>query len=225
MIQRIKLKPIKQNTELRVFAKSTANTDQVLLRCHVTSTDKSVRSVHLIGDGASRARWITVTGPLPSGDGSVIIRLTAEISLSRNTNTYGCTVQTGGDNITVFWDGSTLDGRHLVYELHKWDILIIITGFCSVVSVIILISCGIIFLLKCVKKKPRPPPTVDPQLIEQFTRMMETLTSPDLQSVIAANIQGLKRNREYQDQWEEWIRSRNRNYYDPNFFANQVSVV
>ena len=80
-----------------------------------------------------------------------------------------------------------------------------------------------IFLV--VKKKPRPPPTVDPQLIVQFTRMMETLTSPDLQSVIAANIQGLKRNREYQDQWEEWIRSRDQNYYDPEFFANRVSVV
>ncbi|XP_044231693.1 uncharacterized protein LOC122998769 [Thunnus albacares] len=225
MIQMIKLRPIKQNTELHVFAKPTANKDQVLLRCHVTSTDKSVSSVHLIGDGVSRARWITVTRPLPSGDGSVIIRLTAEISLRRKTNTYGCTVQTGGDNITVFWDGSTLDGRHLVYDLYKWDILIIITGFCSVVSMVILISCGMMFLLKCVKKKPRPPPTVDPQLIVQFTRMMENLTSPDLQSVMAAYKQGFKRNREYQDQWEEWIRSRDRNYYDPEYYANQVYVV
>ncbi|XP_042292910.1 uncharacterized protein LOC121914031 [Thunnus maccoyii] len=222
MIQRIKLRPIKQNTELCVFAKPTANTNQVLLRCHVTSIDKSVSSVHLIGDGVSRASWITVTGPLPSGNGSVIIRLTAGISLSRNTNTYGCTVQTGSDNISVFWDGSTLDGRHLVYDSHKWDILIVITAHCSTVSVIILISCGMIFLLKCVKEKPRPPPTVDPQL---YTRIMGSVTSPDQQSVIAANIQGLKRNREYQDRWEEWIRSRDQNYYDPEYYAIQVSVV
>ncbi|XP_042244714.1 zinc-alpha-2-glycoprotein-like [Thunnus maccoyii] len=222
MIQRIKLRPIKQNTELRVFAKSTANTDQVQLRCHVTSTDKSVSSVHLIGNGAPRASWITVTGPLPSGDGSVIIRLTAGISLSRNTNTYGCTVQTGGDSITVFWDGSTLDGRHLVYDLHKWDILIAITGFCSVVTVITLISCGMIFLLKCVKKKSRPPPTVDPQLTVQYTRIMGGVTSSDLQVVIAANIQGTERNREYQDRWEVWITSRDQNYYDPEYFANRV---
>lgn len=90
--------------ELRVFAKPIANTAQALLRCHVTTTDKSVSSVHLIGDGAS---WITVTTPMPSGDGAEIIRLTAGIPISQNTNTYGCIVQKGGHNITVFWGKSS----------------------------------------------------------------------------------------------------------------------
>ena len=91
------------SAELRVFAKPTANTNQALLRCHVTTTDKSVSSVHLVGDGASKASWITVTGPVPSEDGCVILRLTAGISLRENTNKYGCRVQTGGQNITVLW--------------------------------------------------------------------------------------------------------------------------
>lgn len=94
------------SADLCVFAKPIDNTGQALLTCHVTSTDKSASSVYLIEDGASKASWITVTGPMPSEDGSVVLRLTAEISLSPNTNTFGCRVQTGGHNITVFWGES-----------------------------------------------------------------------------------------------------------------------
>lgn len=91
------------STEVRVFAKPDVSTDRALLTCHVTTTDKSVSSVQLIGNGASQARWGSVTGPLPSEDGSVIFRLRAGISLNQNTNIYGCAVQTGGHNFTVFW--------------------------------------------------------------------------------------------------------------------------
>uniref|UniRef100_A0A3B4X7V4 MHC class I-like antigen recognition-like domain-containing protein n=1 Tax=Seriola lalandi dorsalis TaxID=1841481 RepID=A0A3B4X7V4_SERLL len=84
-----------------------AHTAQILLICHVTSTDRPVSSVHLTGDGAPSARWITVTGPVPGPeDGSVVLRLTAEISLSQHT--YRCAVQAGGHNISAVW-GETCD--------------------------------------------------------------------------------------------------------------------
>ncbi|XP_074516746.1 hereditary hemochromatosis protein homolog isoform X2 [Sebastes fasciatus] len=217
LIQNIQLRSIHQKTELRVFAKPIVNTAQALLRCHVTSTDKSLSTVHLIGDGASRTSWITVTGPMPSEDGAVILRLTAGISLRQSTNKYGCTVQTGGHNITAFWDGSTLDGRYLP---NQSEILTVILGVCCIVFTITLISCVMVFLLKCVKMKSRPTARVDPRLMEQFTRIMESVASPDLQNVIFSFTRGTERNREYQDQWEVMIRIRDLMYYDPDYFAH-----
>ncbi|TWW69507.1 hypothetical protein D4764_18G0003130 [Takifugu flavidus] len=101
MIHHIKLRETEKRTDLRVFANPVDRT-KALLKCHVTSTDKSVRSVSLTEDGATKANWITVTGPLPSGDGSVILILTAEVPLI-HTNIYGCVVQTEDRNITVMW--------------------------------------------------------------------------------------------------------------------------
>ncbi|XP_070835617.1 major histocompatibility complex class I-related gene protein-like [Chaetodon trifascialis] len=219
MMQRIKLKPTHQKTELYVFAKPIVDRAQALLRCHVTSTDKSLSSLHLIGDGASKASWISVIGPMPSEDGSVILRLTAGISLSQNTDTYGCEVQAGGHNITVFWDGKTLDGRNLLnMAVLQWNAVIL--GFFCIMLLIILISHGTILLLKFVKRKSRRPATVDLQLIEQFARIRESVTSPDLQSVIAACIQGTERNRE----WEQWLERTilaEQNFYDAEHFAHQ----
>ncbi|XP_029983504.1 hereditary hemochromatosis protein homolog isoform X2 [Sphaeramia orbicularis] len=118
MIQKITLRSVNKSTELRVFGKPTAYTDQALLRCHVTTTDKSVSSVHLVGDAAPQAIWTSVTGPVPSGDGCVILRLTARI-YTQKPNTYGCTVQTGSDNKTVYWDGKTLDGTDLANKFNS----------------------------------------------------------------------------------------------------------
>ncbi|XP_049917149.1 major histocompatibility complex class I-related gene protein-like [Epinephelus moara] len=225
MIQTIQLRSIPQKTELRIFAKSIENKDEVLLRCHVTSTDRSLSSLHLIGNGASRASSITVTGPVPSGDGSVILRLTARISQSQNTNTYGCTIQTGGQKTTVFWDGSALDGRYLLHlSSAHWKILTVILGFFCTVSAITILSCATIFLLKCVKKKSSPPLQVDPQLMEQFSRMMESVASPDLQSVLISFTRVTERNREFQQQWEVSIRLRDQNDYDPEYFGHQVGA-
>ncbi|TWW54388.1 WD repeat domain phosphoinositide-interacting protein 2 [Takifugu flavidus] len=106
MIHQIKLREIEKRTDLRVFA-NPVNRTKALLKCHVTSTDKSVRSVSLTEDGATKANWITVTGPLPSGDGSVILILTAEVPLI-HTNIYGCVVQTEDRNITVMCGVRTL---------------------------------------------------------------------------------------------------------------------
>lgn len=86
-----------------MFVKPDDEKDRALLTCHVTTTDKSVSSVQLIGNGAPQASWSSVTGPVPSEDGSVILRLRAGISLNQDTNIYGCAVQTGGHNFTVFW--------------------------------------------------------------------------------------------------------------------------
>ncbi|TDG98548.1 hypothetical protein EPR50_G00201500 [Perca flavescens] len=223
MIQGIKLRPIQQKTELRVFAKPIVDTDQALLRCHVTSIDKSVSSVHLIGNGASRASWISVTGPMPAEDGAVILRLTAEISQRRDDYTYGCTVQTGSHNITVFWDGTTLDGRSLLYHLSAfWKMLTAILGVICLVSIITIISCAMICLLKCVKMKPSPPSRVDPQLVEQFTRIMESVASPDLQSVIFSVTQGREGNRKSYEQWEMVVMLRDKRHYDPEYFADKI---
>ena len=100
---------------VRIFAKPTENADLALLTCHVTSTDRSVSTVHLIGDGASRVSWISRIGPMPSEDQSVILRLTAGISLSRNADTYSCTVQTQGHNITEYW-GETFWKLFILFE-------------------------------------------------------------------------------------------------------------
>ncbi|XP_078134528.1 major histocompatibility complex class I-related protein 1-like [Sander vitreus] len=223
MIQKIQLRPpIQQETELRVFAKPIVDTDQALLRCHVTSTDKSVRSVHLIGNGASRASWIIVTGPMPAEDESVILRLTAEISQNRD-DTYGCTVQTGSHNITVFWDGTTLDGSNLLYHMSVfWKMLTVIIGVICIVFAITIVSCATICLLQCVKMKPSPPSRVDPQLAEQFTRIMESVASPDLQNVIFSVTQMREGNRKSYEQWEMSIMLRDQSHYDPDYFANKI---
>ncbi|XP_056880320.1 zinc-alpha-2-glycoprotein-like isoform X2 [Takifugu flavidus] len=118
MIHQIKLREAEKRTDLRVFA-NPVNRTKALLKCHVTSTDKSVRSVSLTEDGAPKANWITVTGPLPSGDGSVILILTAEVPLI-HTNIYGCVVQTEDRTITVMWDGNTLDGREILSTSVSW---------------------------------------------------------------------------------------------------------
>ncbi|XP_056880029.1 zinc-alpha-2-glycoprotein-like isoform X2 [Takifugu flavidus] len=137
MIHHIKLKEIEKRTDLRVFANPVDRT-KALLKCHVTSTDKSVRSVSLTEDGATKANWITVTGPLPSGDGSVILILTAEVPLI-HTNIYGCVVQTEERNITVMWDGNTLDGRYILYiHMTLWRIIGIIFTVCCLISVMTL---------------------------------------------------------------------------------------
>ncbi|TWW54805.1 hypothetical protein D4764_0116110 [Takifugu flavidus] len=96
-----------ETSDLRVFANPVDRT-RALLKCHVTSTDKSVRSVSLTEDGATKANWITVTGPLPSGDGSVILILTAEVPLI-HTNIYGCVVQTEDRTITVIKKRATTE--------------------------------------------------------------------------------------------------------------------
>ncbi|KAM9341007.1 uncharacterized protein ABDE67_014686 [Symphorus nematophorus] len=215
MIQRIKLRSTNKKTELHIFAKPTANRDQALLRCHVTGIDISMRSVYLIGNGASKASWIARTGPLPSEDGCVILRLTAGISLKEDTNTYGCTAQAGGHNFTVFWDGNSLDGRWLLKI--NWTILTIL-GICFVMFIITLLYCVILFMLKCVKKKSHRPSRADPQLMEWFTKMMMPVTSPDLQR----DPQGAERSEE----WEHWavgITLADEKFYDPELFANLVN--
>ncbi|XP_056879564.1 RLA class II histocompatibility antigen, DP beta chain-like isoform X2 [Takifugu flavidus] len=149
MIHQIKLREVEKRTDLRVFANPVDRT-KALLKCHVTST-KSVRSVSLTEDGAPKANWITVTGPLPSGDGSVILILTAEVPLI-HTNIYGCVVQTEDRNITVMWDGNTLDGREILYATVDWPFWKILTVSFSCVCLLI---CTTALVLKHKKKLER----------------------------------------------------------------------
>nr|XP_046268183.1 major histocompatibility complex class I-related gene protein-like isoform X3 [Scatophagus argus] len=223
LIHGIKLRSTQQSTELRVFAKPIVNTDQALLRCHVTSTDKSVSSVHLIEPENSKASWVTVTGPVPSQDGSMVLRLTAEIPLSSDFSMYGCRVQTGGHNITVFWDGNTLDGRHLLNVLNvHWKIVTAILGFCCVSFAITVMSCGIIYLHKCVKKKKFiRGPRIAPQLIEQFVVFQRSVTSADLSNVIVALIQGTERSTVW-GQWAQRTALLESELYHPEYFAHQI---
>ncbi|XP_071368921.1 major histocompatibility complex class I-related gene protein-like [Centroberyx affinis] len=207
MLMGVKLRSINQHTDVRILAKPIPNTAKVSLRCHVTSTDKSVRAVHLIGEGAAR---VTVTGPLPSGDGSVILRLTAEIS-SQNMTKYGCKVQTSSHNITVLWDGDTHDGRH------QWQILMII--LCLLAIIIVLFGL-INLLLKCGKQKSHRPPSVDPQEVQQFARFMESEGSAEIRMVVIAHVFGVNIPQKYQEaqiNWEEMTTLRERIYYDTEF--------
>lgn len=73
-----------------------------------------------------------------------------------------------------------------------------------------------------VKKKPSPPSRVDPQLAEQFTRIMESVASPDLQNVIFSVTQMTEGNRKYHEQWEVSIMLRDQSHYDPEYFANKI---
>ncbi|TWW54178.1 hypothetical protein D4764_0192050 [Takifugu flavidus] len=132
--------------DLRVFANPVDRT-KALLKCHVTSTDKSVRSVSLTEDGAPKANWITVTGPLPSGDGSVILILTAEVPLI-HTNIYGCVVQTEDRTITVMWDGNTLDGREILSTSVSWTQIL----GCVLFLCVLFLICTTALVLKCTSK-------------------------------------------------------------------------
>lgn len=146
MIQQMTLKLIPKNTELRVFAKPFENGNEAQLLCHVTTTDLSVKSVHLIGNGATRVSGFSVMGPLPSGDGFWILRLTARIFLSQTHLTYGCAVQSESHNFTTFWDGTTLDGRYIDYS-RTYKFLNAFIGFLAVIGFILVISCTMIALL------------------------------------------------------------------------------
>ncbi|XP_071773490.2 major histocompatibility complex class I-related protein 1-like [Centroberyx gerrardi] len=207
MLMNVKLRSINQHTDVRILAKPIPNTAKVSLRCHVTSTDKSVRAVYLIGEGATQ---VTVTGPLPSGDGSVILRLTAEIS-SQNMTKYGCKVQTSSHNISVLWDGDTHDGRH------QWQILMIILCFLVIITIIF----GVInLLLKFEKQKSHRPPSVDPQRVQQFARFMEYEGSAETRMVVISHIFGVHIPQKYQESqthWEEMTTLWEEIYYDPEF--------
>ncbi|XP_056880370.1 RLA class II histocompatibility antigen, DP beta chain-like isoform X3 [Takifugu flavidus] len=146
MIHQIKLREAEKRTDLRVFANPVDRT-KALLKCHVTSTDKSVRSVSLTEDGAPKANWITVTGPLPSGDGSVILILTAEVPLI-HTNIYGCVVQTEDRTITVMWDGNTLDGREILSTSVSWTQIL----GCVLFLCVLFLICTTALVLKCTSK-------------------------------------------------------------------------
>lgn len=77
----------------------------------------------------------------------------------------------------------------------------------------------VIPIILVVKKKSRHAPKVDPQLMEQFIWMVDSVTSPDLQSAIVSYTQC--RNREW-DQWELKITQREQNFYDREYFANKI---
>ncbi|XP_036927727.1 major histocompatibility complex class I-related gene protein-like isoform X2 [Acanthopagrus latus] len=200
ILQSINLRSTHHKTEVRVFAKPDVSTDRALLTCHVTTTDKSVSSVQLIGNGASQARWGSVTGPLPSEDGSVIFRLRAGISLNQNTNIYGCAVQTGGHNFTVFWDGTTLDGRHLLYASSVyWKNLALILGLGCIIGAITLLWCAITFLLRCVTRFDRSS-----RGDLEMTRMHRA------------------------EDWNQWmmqITSEEQDFYDPEYFGRHFVVL
>ncbi|XP_029983503.1 major histocompatibility complex class I-related gene protein-like isoform X1 [Sphaeramia orbicularis] len=222
MIQKITLRSVNKSTELRVFGKPTAYTDQALLRCHVTTTDKSVSSVHLVGDAAPQAIWTSVTGPVPSGDGCVILRLTARI-YTQKPNTYGCTVQTGSDNKTVYWDGKTLDGTDLANKFNStWKVLSVLMGLGFIIIASTILFYGMIVLRKCDKKIPVPK-KLDPQMM----RFIEDSLSPELKNIALSFVFGSNIPEKYKESLEEWakrMKEKDLNYYDPDYFAGNSNV-
>ena len=102
-------------TDLHISAQVLPNESKFKLRCQVTSTDRSVKLLTLIGEGASYARQVTVDGPLPFGDDYVTLRLTAVIPSSEHQ--YGCRVQTEKHSFSAFWKPS---GKFYVYILNTF---------------------------------------------------------------------------------------------------------
>lgn len=224
MIQQISLKPITKNTELRVFAKPDESSDEAQLLCHVTTTDPTAKSVHLIGNGATRVSGFSVMGPLPSGGDSWILRLTTRISLSLSHLTYGCTVLAENHNLTVYWNGTTLDGRYVYYSM-TYKFLNAIIGFLAVIALILVMSCAMIALLNMMKMRRRPPaPPPRPELREQFESFIQSSTLyPDIRNIILSFLYGSNTPDGHIDSINQWLEMREReNNYDPDFYGVHV---
>ncbi|XP_030012227.1 uncharacterized protein LOC115434425 [Sphaeramia orbicularis] len=203
MIQKITFKMSSEYTELHVFAKPTNDKFLVLLRCHLATTDKSVTSVDLIVDGASGVDWTSLIGPLPSGDTSVILRLTARISLKQKTSTYGCSVKTGSHKTTVFWDGKTLDGTHLFFN-GNWMALTAIMGFGIMAILVVIIIYGLILLQKHAKRS-QSPPKKDPQLM----RFIKDSSFLELKITVLVD----EDHQDYLVQWEKKNKEEDQDYF------------
>ncbi|KAM3607833.1 uncharacterized protein V6R79_014755 [Siganus canaliculatus] len=212
IMSKVRLKVTEQKTEMRVFGKAINSRHQALLRCHVTSTDQSVSSLQLVG---GVALWSSVSRSTPSEDGCVVLRLTAGISLSQDG--YGCRVETGSGNITVLWDGKTLDGTDL-----RPSRLPLIIAFICIVIIIAIMSCVVITLLKCVKmNEPPPPQNIDPALRQQFIEMDQREVAPDLLNIIGLLTQKILLGREWY-RWATGTIQRDQDFYDPEFFAADI---
>ncbi|KAK7904165.1 hypothetical protein WMY93_016772 [Mugilogobius chulae] len=206
MLQQITLKSTPKNTELHVFAKPLEN-NEAFLCCHVTTTDRSVKSVRLIGDGATHVSGFTVAGPLPTGGDAWVFRLRARISLSVTHLTYGCAVQSAGQNMSVFWNGNTLDGRHIYYSLWEKAVPAVI-GFVSVI----------------VKMKRRPPPPrIRPEIRDQFESFIESSTLyPDIRNYLLSFIYGSNTPESHRGDYNQWFEMMERqNNYDPEFYGGR----
>lgn len=226
IIEQITIKSVPKNTELRVFAKDTEYTDEAELRCHVTTTDRSVKSVYLIGDGASRVSWISVMGPLPSGDGSLILQLKAGFSLRHSSLTYGCAVQTEEQTISVYWDGKTIEGRYIVHNIWS-NVGPVVIAAISMTGCIVGISCLMICLQKCVQMKRRPaPPPPRPELREQFESFIQSASLyPDIRNILMSFIYGSNTPDQYKDLYNQWLQMvEGQNDYDPEFYGGVSSV-
>ncbi|KAM3608195.1 uncharacterized protein V6R79_020688 [Siganus canaliculatus] len=210
MMSKVRLKVTEQKTEMRVFGKAIDSRREALLRCHVTSTDQSVSSLQLVG---GVALWSSVSRSKPSEDGCVVLRLTAGISLSQDG--YGCRVETGSGNITVLWDGKTLDGTDLRPSTLPW-----IIAFICIVTVMAVLSCIVITLLECVRmEEPVRPQNVDSALMQQFVEMDQRGVAPDLRSIIGLLTQKMVTDRDWYH-WATRIIQRDQDFYDPEFFPD-----
>lgn len=224
MIQQMSLKAVPKNTELRVFAKPVENSEEAQLLCHVTTTDSSVKSVRLIGNGATRVSGFSVMGPLPSGGASWVLRLSGRISLSLTHLTYGCAVQSDNHNLTIYWDGTTLDGRHIYYRV-TYKFLNAILGFLALIGFILVMSCAMIALLRIIKmrKRPRAPPP-RPELKEQFETILQSSTlPPEIRSILLSVLHGSNTPDIHRESQIQWLEMKEReNYYDPEFYGGWV---
>ncbi|KAJ0062984.1 hypothetical protein NL108_010287 [Boleophthalmus pectinirostris] len=219
MIEQTALKSTPKNTELHIFAKPVEDNNEAYLICHVTTTDPSVKSVHLTGDGAPHVSGYSVFGPLPSDGDEWVLRLTARISLRLTHLTYGCAVKSEGNNVSVYWNGNTLDGRH-IYKTF-WDkSLIVIFGFSATIVFVLVISCIITILLKMIKMRRPPPPPPRPELREQLNSFIESSTFyPDIRNVLLAFIYGSNLPDRYQDDYNQWLEMMElQNNHDPEFY-------
>uniref|UniRef100_A0AAV2JH49 Uncharacterized protein n=1 Tax=Knipowitschia caucasica TaxID=637954 RepID=A0AAV2JH49_KNICA len=200
MIELITLKS-NPSTDLHVFANPLQTTNDAVLCCHLTTSDPTVKTVFLIGNGATHV-------------------LKALISLSNTHLTYGCAVQSEGFNISMYWNGNTLDGQH-IYRTFWEKTLPAIFGFIAVIALLLCLSIAIIFCLKYVKRRPLPPPPPPrPELTQQFERFIESSTLyPDIRNYLLSFIYGTNTPEHHRDSYDQWLEMMERqNSVDPEFY-------
>lgn len=91
---------------VHLFIKQIPECTSGFLTCHVTGSDLSDVRIQITKDGVPLVHRVKLTGPLPNGDGTVQMKLQAQLSL-KTTEGYRCQVQRGSDTISV------LSGRSL----------------------------------------------------------------------------------------------------------------
>ncbi|XP_028848230.1 major histocompatibility complex class I-related gene protein-like isoform X2 [Denticeps clupeoides] len=109
--------------EVHILSKSVPGTPSRSLSCCVSGPDLSGVQVQFTKAGVVLDTGLQLTGPRPNMDGTVQMRLTAEIPAS-STEEYRCHVKRDDVHISVPWDGFNKDDISYM----KWIVLLLVVA-------------------------------------------------------------------------------------------------